>query len=395
MRLALAPVVGLLLLASLATFPSASAQPAAPDCEPEDVSFWYNAARADGSSEEVDGAAELRQGDHVWFQANGPLACDGAMLTLLVSAYDGAEYWLVAWEEAWGYPPRAHADFVYWEMTADIPDCAFRVELWLGDPWEGEMLDAAEGGEGACDFSMPGECVAADVTALSYTITRADGTSFETDALFEAELHAEDRISATLEVGEDCAGVVVALSSYLAHDDLSYTLFHEATAVVPEGGGRVEVGPTVAPDCTFVVILWLGQGPPLAFIDGAMGGEGECGETSFQCSVVTASAGAEGAIALSWSEVAGADGYAIVRTDASGEEVFLAFLEADATSYTDDSTIVGQTYTYSVVPFLNGVPARFCESVEVTAVPFFGAPLLGALALVGVVGAYAAFRRSG
>ncbi|HVM44391.1 MAG TPA: hypothetical protein VM582_00545 [Candidatus Thermoplasmatota archaeon] len=396
MRPALAPLVGLLLLAGLATVPPASSQGASAGCGAEDITFWYNLAHDDGTGEEVERAEGIRMGDSIWFQANAPLSCDGERLTLVVWADEGWMPVVHAYAEARGYPPRAHADFVYWEMSADAPHCRFAVELWMGEPGEGALVDFAEGGEGACDFAGPGRCTAADAWVAGYRVTRADGTTLEAETLYDAELANADRIEAVVEVGEDCGGVAVVLSAYKAHpEEGSFTLFHESSVVVPDGGGRVEVGPTVAPECRFVVILWLGQGPPVALLDLAEGGEGACDESAFQCGVVEARANPDGSVTLSWAALDAVDGYVILRAEGDGEVAPLDFIETGATAYTDTTSVAGETYVYVVVPVLNGVPARFCESVGVTAVPFFGAPLLGALALVGVVGAYAAMRRRG
>lgn len=71
----------------------------------------------------------------------------------------------------------------------------------------------------------------------------------------------------------------------------------------------------------------------------------------------------------------------------------IATLDADTTEeYLDANVVEGEVYAY-IVTFDDGVESGNCDIVEATAIPFFGAPLLGALALAGCVGAYAYARR--
>lgn len=105
---------------------------------------------------------------------------------------------------------------------------------------------------------------------------------------------------------------------------------------------------------------------------------------------VSADASAEG-IRLSWSPSEGADGYRIYRYTAAWEYILLG--ETSATSFTDDTAAAGQTYSYRVRAFNEAGESIGCESAEATAVPFFGAPLLTALALAGSLGAFAWMRR--
>lgn len=387
MRSARAPLLGLLLLASA---PPAAAQPSG-DCDVAEIEFWYDLAHADGTSEQVGTADGAREGDSIWFQANGPLVCSGETLALVVWAQEGPFPIVYDYDESTGHARSASADFAYWDMSVDVPECAFAIELWHDET----LLDSAEGGDGTCDLSSPGECSWADAVVVGYEIERADGSTAEAETLMDALLLNGDRVQAVLDVGAECEGVVLALSSYAArHEEISYSLHDETTIVVPAGGGRVEVGPTLAPDCTFVVILWLGQDPPIAFLDGAEGGEGECEESTFACGGVHAQANSDGSITLAWDDVAGADGYGVWRTSGGDEPLPLEFVESGVTTYTDGTSVAGETYTYAILPIVDGVPARVCESVEVTAVPFFGAPFLLAVALAGALVAYVRLRRS-
>jgi hypothetical protein len=99
---------------------------------------------------------------------------------------------------------------------------------------------------------------------------------------------------------------------------------------------------------------------------------------------VSATAGPDG-IALSWDAVENATGYVVYRNG-----VWLA--NATGTSYLDADVEAGVTYSYRVTAIVGGVESEGCESVEATAVPFFG-PIAGGLALAGLVGAFVVMRR--
>lgn len=58
-------------------------------------------------------------------------------------------------------------------------------------------------------------------------------------------------------------------------------------------------------------------------------------------------------------------------------------------SFLDENVEAGVTYHYAVTFEDEGVEGTACEMVTATAIPFFGAPILGAIAMVGAVGAYA------
>ena len=106
---------------------------------------------------------------------------------------------------------------------------------------------------------------------------------------------------------------------------------------------------------------------------------------------VTATAGDEGVIALGWTAVAGADAYRVYRHGPEGGWLRVATL--NATAYVDNDTEVGATYSYRVTAVADGVESTGCPVVTATAIPFFPALVVGALALVGAVGAYAWLRR--
>lgn len=106
---------------------------------------------------------------------------------------------------------------------------------------------------------------------------------------------------------------------------------------------------------------------------------------------LTADAGV-GGIRLSWSPAEGADGYRVYRYTAAWEYIPLG--ETTQTTFTDDTAAAGLTYSYRVRAFNEAGESIGCESAEATAIPFFGAPLLTALAFAGSLGAFAWMRRA-
>lgn len=106
---------------------------------------------------------------------------------------------------------------------------------------------------------------------------------------------------------------------------------------------------------------------------------------------VSAEALAEGGIRLTWNASEGADGYRISRAIEFEEEILLG--TTNETTFVDDTAAPGVTYQYRVRAFSEGGESRECPVVEATAVPFFGAPILMALALAGSVGAFVWMRR--
>jgi hypothetical protein len=102
-----------------------------------------------------------------------------------------------------------------------------------------------------------------------------------------------------------------------------------------------------------------------------------------------------GDILLTWTAVAGAEAYQIVRVDAATGGDVRVFESTDP-RFLDTNTTDGVTYRYTVLPALVGEPfqvAEDCESVEATAIPFLGSLLAVGLATVGAVGALVLARR--
>lgn len=95
----------------------------------------------------------------------------------------------------------------------------------------------------------------------------------------------------------------------------------------------------------------------------------------------------EGRVALAWT-ADGASTYEVQRR-AAGDEAWTVLATVAEGTYVDEDTNVGATYQYRIVAE-GDVP---CGEVEVTAVPFFGTPVVAALAALGACVAYVALRR--
>lgn len=113
------------------------------------------------------------------------------------------------------------------------------------------------------------------------------------------------------------------------------------------------------------------------------------------CPVITNTeagvAGEEPFILLEWAGVPDATQYVVYRALEGGDFEILA--TTTDTSYTDTDVEVGVTYEYYVTAVVGGIESENCEIVEATAIPFFTAPLLGALALAGSLAAFVVLRR--
>lgn len=107
-----------------------------------------------------------------------------------------------------------------------------------------------------------------------------------------------------------------------------------------------------------------------------------------------ASANDDGSVTLEWDDLAPEDDHELYRIQRGivGENLQSDFRVRGDTTFTDTTTEPGVTYRYEV-SLLTGEGPEAPMCVEVTAIPFFGAPILVALGAVGAVGAYAFMRR--
>lgn len=170
------------------------------------------------------------------------------------------------------------------------------------------------------------------------------------------------------------------------------------TADAEDGQGNFHflLGPFFLPEGHYRVEVYTDDGHP--------GNEGQFAKTKTfwvePCGVevvnppcpggVAAAALPEGGVHLTWT---GAADQTFVVYRAVGEGDFEFLTSVTGSSYTDTTTSTGVTYSYYVTNVVGDLESEECMVVTVTAVPFFGAPVLGALALAGAVLAYATFRR--
>ena len=106
---------------------------------------------------------------------------------------------------------------------------------------------------------------------------------------------------------------------------------------------------------------------------------------------VGATANDGGSITLSWTAADGATTYNVYRGPNADSMTLVG--TTTETSFTDETTEAGNTYTYRVTAVGPGGESEDCGVIEATAIPFFPSFVVGALALVGAVGAYAVVGR--
>lgn len=96
-------------------------------------------------------------------------------------------------------------------------------------------------------------------------------------------------------------------------------------------------------------------------------------------------------VRLSWDAVAQATSYNVYRATGTGAFIFLA--STTGTTYDDTTAANGQTYHYRVTAVSAGGESAPSQACTAMAIPFFPSLVVGALATVGVVGAFHALRR--
>lgn len=99
----------------------------------------------------------------------------------------------------------------------------------------------------------------------------------------------------------------------------------------------------------------------------------------------------EGRIRLTWEDVAQATSYNVYRAAGSGGFILLASTTMER--YDDTTAANGQTYRYRVTAVSAGGESAPSEECTSTAIPIFPSLLAGAIATVGVVGAFRVLRR--
>lgn len=124
-----------------------------------------------------------------------------------------------------------------------------------------------------------------------------------------------------------------------------------------------------------------------------------CGRPYVGCvQHIQAEAIENGHVRLTWSAAHNATGYRVTRyVDdlPNGAPDFDTLGETAGREFIDTTSKPGETHWYRIdaIGETGGSSGACRVEARVTAVPFFGAPLFGALALVGTVGAYAFMRR--
>lgn len=96
-------------------------------------------------------------------------------------------------------------------------------------------------------------------------------------------------------------------------------------------------------------------------------------------------------VVLNWTAVANATGYLVYR--ATGEADFELVGSVTGTTFLDEDVEGGVTYEYYVTAVIGNLESEDCDIVTVTTIPFFPGMAVGALALVGGVGAFWMLRR--
>lgn len=95
--------------------------------------------------------------------------------------------------------------------------------------------------------------------------------------------------------------------------------------------------------------------------------------------------------AIGWAAVDGADEYRVYRAVGGGD--FELIGTTTQTSFDDTEVEAGVTYEYSVTSVDDGFESEACASLEVTAIPFFPSLAVGAIAVLGSLGAFVYLRR--
>lgn len=243
-----------------------------------------------------------------------------------------------------------------------------------------------------------------------------------------------DLLSAFLTVAPGCADVTLSLVAYAEVGD-GFVVYDSDTGTFDAGTHALEVE---LPPCSYLVYLVRGEivadltgGNPYGdrLLDWEMGGEGPCelppcgtpgqpacpeepcgtaGQPAcptVPCGTpgapacpaptcpanVVATALDAGAIRLTWSGVAGAEAYLVYRDVPDAPMTLVGTVEG--TTFVDEDTEVGETYSYMVKAVVDGNPSGGCTVVSATAIPFFTNVWVGALATLGALGAFVMLRR--
>lgn len=194
-----------------------------------------------------------------------------------------------------------------------------------------------------------------------------------------------------------CAGQPVSvLVSVCAEDGPTLVAAEETTMLPPWPDAEfvyfelefdIPLGP-------YAVGFWLGaiEDEDAVLLDAAA--DPACAPPPPDCPAdLAAHANDDGSVTLTWTASAGAEDYYVMRME-DDESGWRRVAVTEETTWTDEDTEPGKAYRYWVMAHAEGQWSMDCAIVDATAVPFFGAPVLAALAVAGSVGAYAWLRRT-
>lgn len=108
---------------------------------------------------------------------------------------------------------------------------------------------------------------------------------------------------------------------------------------------------------------------------------------------LAAVANEDGSVTLTWTVAEGSDGTNIYRADGDGDFEYVATAAEGVATYTDETTVPGEGYAFTVTGLYGNAESTDCPMVEVTAIPEFPTVVaLGAASGAGLL-AFALARR--
>lgn len=150
------------------------------------------------------------------------------------------------------------------------------------------------------------------------------------------------------------------------------------------------------PLCEFRVELVLNAPEGDVVLDELEAGENRCVDIPAPgCSteIETFAEARDDTIIVGFGSEPAATEYRVYRAVGGGDFTLVATIDRDVGVFIDRDVEEGVTYRYQVRPANAAGEAEGCGIAEATAIPFFGMPLVGALALMGGLGAYGIVRR--
>ena len=393
--------LGVLALA-IALLPSASAQATDDDCGAGDVldlEIVAHRGEGEGSTtatyDELDG--NVQPGDTLHVRITTNMDCEGlSAYAVSVLAGEGEEDRMHDVDVA-SLEGDASGTLTA-ELVLEVPDCAFKAALVVDE----ELLEETSGGEGVCHPEWgDGSCTVEDMQYAEFYF--ADGDRFESSDTLEPAREG-DTIYGQGTTDPDCEGELFTLVVSTRMGD-EVALFDSSSSVAFRPREHFDFAfwevDVDVPACEFLIEFYFGDAESGELLLSHEGGATPCtgDETppaELECvSDLAGTAGQDASITIAWGAAEGAETYYVLRAAENDDEGWrlVAELDAETLEWRDETTEAGVAYAYQVVVGAGDSVSGDCPIIEVTAVPFFGAPILGALALVGGVGAYAALRR--